>query len=408
MRALATVAGLALIGGAIALVLRIGGSGGVSGPVAANAEGKNTEGEYVNNPFTAASGGDVPKLESTETEFDFGIMKFPLVDGDDPDTEPDGDSHVFTISNVGKGVLKLAKGPSTCQCTMSEMQGDRLELQPGESTKVTITWKPEVTADPFEKGASIWTNDPALFASDSEWKDGRIMFKVKGRVLNAVDVDPGALFLGVLAETEPTKFESLVYSIARDDLDVSIEKTSSEFITAKVEPATPEQLKERSALSGAVIRGEIAPKLPVGAVREQVTLSTNDPNRPELAISIEAQRQGPVSIAGRYWNNAYTMVDFDKFEAAKGIETSLYLYTAKLEQPIELKIVEVRPEGLEVTAEQDSAYADENRDRFKITVKVPPGRPPERLLGKEAGLARFETNIPDVPSIKFHIVYESR
>jgi len=178
-------------------------------------------------------------------------------------------------------------------------------------------------------------------------------------------------------------------------------------VTADIHPATPEELQELSAVAGFRIDGKIEPKLPVGRVTEKLTLSTSDDVRSELEISINAMRQGPISIAGRFWNNAEQYIDFQRFPAEKGIETTLYLYAAKQEPPFEIKLAEVQPAGLEVTAELDSEYAEPERERYLIKVKVPAGRAPERLYSKDAGFVRFETNNADVPAIKFHVIYES-
>lgn len=370
-----------------------------------DSEGRNKEGEYAENPFAAAKGSAVPKLEVAQTTFDFGIMKFPLKK--DASGKDIGDSYTFVIKNVGDAVLKLARGPSTCQCTLSSLEGETVEVPPGGSTDVKVEWTPTMMADPFEKSASIWTNDPALFATGSESADGKITLTVKGRVLEGYAVDPSLISLGTISETEPTKFQAVVYSVSTADLQIAVKQVTSEFITAEIVPVEPEKLKERSALSGWYVHGLIHPKLPIGRINETLTLSSNDESKPEAEIKIEARRQGPVSIAGRFWNDAYTMVDFKRFEAAKGIETTLSLYTAKQEPPLELNVSEIKPAGLEVTAERDAAYADPVRERHLIKVKVPAGRPPERLVNADAGRVIVTTNIAEVPALKFHLVYES-
>lgn len=290
---------------------------------------------------------------------------------------------------------------------MSSLTGESVEVPPGGSTEVKVTWAPDFPADPFEKSASIWTNDPARFQSDAETSDGRITLTVKGRVLESFSLEPSLVSLGTLSETEPTTFECFAYSLAEANLQVAVAKTSSEHITAEVVPVEPEKLAEKQALAGFAIRGVIQPKLPIGRLNETVTLTTSDTHKPEVTITIQARRQGPVSIAGRFWNDAYTYVDFKKFAAAQGIETTLSVYTAKQSSPLDLKLTSLKPEGLQVTATPDPTYADPSRERYLIKVQVPAGRAPERLVSGDAGKVEFETNIPEVPHLKFHIVYES-
>jgi hypothetical protein len=394
---------------AIALVFWMSGLG--AGTVV-NPDGKvvdserNAEGEYKANPFSKPLIGPFPKLEVSEKEFDFGLMKYPLIDRDG-DKEPDGDSHKFIIKNAGEGVLKLARGPSTCQCTMSDLK-DMVEVPPGGSTELTVTWKPDFPNDDFSKAATVWTNDPASFDEGSESSDGKAMFTVKGKVVQAVEVETETLSLGTLAEDKPTQFETGVFSRIEPQLEVSLKSASSPFITVEIVPMDAAKLEEKKALAGWKIRGTMEPKLPLGRIRETVVVSTNDETKPEITLTIEGQRQGPINIAGRFWDSSYTMIDFRRFAADKGISTTLSLYAGKQEQPLELQLVEVKPEGLVVTAERDAAYADPDRERWLVHVQVPAGRPPERLVGKEAGVVRLSTNLAEMPEVKFHIVYESR
>ena len=81
-----------------------------------------------------------------ETEYDFGKME----------TGGSG-RHEFVIHNTGKGILALEKGPTTCSCTVSEI--DRTQLAPGEVAKVTVQWHPKGHGT-FRQSASIRTNDP--------------------------------------------------------------------------------------------------------------------------------------------------------------------------------------------------------------------------------------------------------
>ena len=59
-----------------------------------------------------------------ETDYDFGRMEV----GEEQ-------SHVFTIRNEGEAPLVIVKGPTTCQCTISDVETGT--KAPGESAKVT-------------------------------------------------------------------------------------------------------------------------------------------------------------------------------------------------------------------------------------------------------------------------------
>ncbi len=363
---------------------------------------KNAEGEYLTNPFSRPTKGPFPKVETTERVFDFGLMKF------DPNPDSKGDSHVFVVRNVGEGTLWLARGPSTCQCTMNSLE-DKVQVPPGGSTEITVTWKPTGPDDNFSKSASIWTNDPTLFETDTESEpgEGKLLFTVKGKVLHGVEVDPTTFSLGTLNETQPTIITAAIFSRVASDLGVSVKETSSRYVTAELAPMDKAQLQQRKALSGWILTGRIDPTIPVGRIRESITLTTTDNLHPEVSLSISAQRQGPLSLAGRFWNNADMLVDFRKFRAADGCETTLSLYAAKGAEPLQLTLLEQRPPELKLTIARDEEFPDPDRERLTIHLQVPPGLPPDRLIGKEAGYVRLATNRPDVPELKFYVIYES-
>ncbi len=62
-----------------------------------------------------------------QDEFNFGKMDF----------REDG-KHEFTITNRGDQVLTVDLGSTSCKCTVGEIEHSRLD--PGQSTKVLITW----------------------------------------------------------------------------------------------------------------------------------------------------------------------------------------------------------------------------------------------------------------------------
>ena len=207
---------------AIVVVVWISGGGPsseTSGTTAAVEDAKKdpAEQELRQNPFPKPEKGPFPKVEVVEDTHNFGVTT--VYEG-----PSDGVSgrHTFVVKNVGEGVLKLAKGPSTCQCTMSSLT--ELEVPPGESTEIELAWKPEVVTDEFHKQASIWTNDPALWESEPYGGEGKLVFSIVGKVVDAVRVEPSHFSLGTVNEEEPTVLKTLIYSEVHDDLQLEVAK----------------------------------------------------------------------------------------------------------------------------------------------------------------------------------------
>jgi hypothetical protein len=405
MRFTAAAGGLVSLAAAFALVVWLTGGTSRSGIDAKSPEAKDpAKDEFPSNPYPKITQGPAPKVEVESSEHEFGLMKL----GDEG-------AHDFVVKNVGDAPLKLAKGPSTCQCTMSALS--ELVVPPGGSTVVTLTWKPEGVNEAFRKQATIWTNDPSLWEkTDESFRgEGEIVFTVSGKVFNSVEVEPSEFTLGTLDETQPTVVEAHVFSRVTKDLEVSLQETSSEVIDVEIESVPAEKLKEKDALTVYLVKCTIEPRLSVGRVRESITLKTNDNITPIVTIGITGFRQGPVTIGGRYWNQAYSMIDFENFDAAQGVATTLNVYTPQGDEKLGLELASKKPEWLEVEVESHglepelpSLPDEDRREWHSIKVRVPPGRPPERLIGSDAGTLVFKTNLEEVPEIKIRVVYESR
>lgn len=353
---------------------------------------------FETNPFEKPRVGPFPKIEIAETLYDFGVTKVGL-----PNSEVPSGTHGFVVKNVGEAPLKLAKGPTQCKCALAKL--NNLELAPGESTTITLEWKPLTPEEAFYKEATIWTNDPALWEGDVG--QGKLMLKIKGMAVPGMEVEPPFFQLGTLTDEGKT-IEANAFSRVLPDLKVEIESTSSPFVTAEVSPMTPEDTQALEALVAWKIVGKIDPRVGIGTLNETITLKTNDDTSPRVPIEINAFRQGPISIAGPFFLPTHTLVDFRQFDAAKGISTTLHLYGAKGPEPLKLELVSKKPEELEVEAVADTMFPEPDREHQMITIRVPAGLPPTRYDSSDAGGVKFRTNHPDVGKLDIHVFYESR
>ena len=88
-----------------------------------------------------------PKIISLEKEYDFGkIEEGSIV------------SHDFVITNNGDSELYLIKIGSTCGCTVAKPEKEK--LQPGETTKIKVTFNSEARSGRQKKYINIFNNDP--------------------------------------------------------------------------------------------------------------------------------------------------------------------------------------------------------------------------------------------------------
>src|ERR1700676_5756139 len=120
----------------------------------------------ANQPLPSSPNGPPGKAAVEKWEYDFGKMQVGA----------EG-RHEFVIRNVGQGPLTLEKGPTTCACTVEEIEHP--QLAPGEAANVLVTWHPKGRG-PFRQSATVRTSDP---------KAGSIELTVFGDVVSSYRVE---------------------------------------------------------------------------------------------------------------------------------------------------------------------------------------------------------------------------
>jgi hypothetical protein len=116
------------------------------------------------------------RIEFGDTVFDFGTMY-----------QHQEVTHFFTFRNVGAAPLNIGKVKSTCGCTAA--MPEKRELQPGEETKLKVTFKSGTFRDRITKHVHVDSNDPV---------EPRVTLTIQGRVKVEIDVKPRGIHVGSL------------------------------------------------------------------------------------------------------------------------------------------------------------------------------------------------------------------
>ncbi len=402
MKPSAILAGVASLALAFMLVSWISGARRPqpAGTVEAEAEKDPSKDEIRKNPFEKPIGDSAPKIEVAETTHRFGVMPFGV---------KGGWSHDFVVKNVGNDVLRLAKGPSTCQCTMSDLES--LEVAPGESTIIKLTWDPTGVSDHFYKSATIWTNDPALWekTDSSHPGDGAIVFTVEGEVHYPVAAEPDTISLGSISESEPTEIVTHIFSRVVDQLELSLdrEQTSPHIDSVTLTPVPPKEFPDEKIKCGYEMKALLKPTMALGPIEEQIVLNAGEQGT--VKIQVTGLRRGPFVFAGQGWFPSNARFSLGRFLASEGTSRKLTVYSPKREEPPEITVVKKVPDWLEVEiGPVEQIEGDEERERLTITFRVPANRPPERVVYSQKSVVHFRTNFPSMPEFKIYLVYESQ
>ncbi|QDU39436.1 hypothetical protein Mal4_37810 [Maioricimonas rarisocia] len=375
------------VGGALLTLLMTGMFvvTGCSDPVSVSesAAGENDKPDVPSDlPFEIPEEGPYAKVEVEELEHNFDRMLLG-----------ESGNHVFLFKNVGEAPLKLAKGRTQCKCTLSDLA--RNEIPPGEVGEVELTWTPVSAASEFTKQAQILTNDP---------DQPIVTLTITGGVFERVVVEPGKTWtLGVIPENDTARFDGLIFSQLDDDMEIESVETSNDALTITYEKLSDEQLERVDGLSGFRILGELEPRVDIGRFTETFSIKTNLEDVEPLDLSVTGNRIGPFSIVGPNWYAGRTLIDLGKAESDKGKKSTLSIFISPFGETLKFFDIETDPEFLKVSLNKDENFQSESRERYILTIEVPPGAQSGAWRMPDAGTIRVKSNHPEVPSFEFNV-----
>ncbi len=218
---------------------------------------------------TAIAQQALPRLEVEPTQFDLGRMEQEQV------------RHLtVTLRNTGQAPLRIEDVETSCGCTAAKP--DRDELQPGESTRLQITFNSKKFDGPQLKEVTIRTNDPHNPAQKVEIRvDVHAPLHIRPR--------PQMGFNRVGRGETP---ENTVV-ISTDDvpeLEITPEKYRRDLFDVTISPASAQTPAARE------VTVTLRPDAPIGMFRELITLRTNVPDAPTVDLEAAGEVVAPVMI----------------------------------------------------------------------------------------------------------------
>lgn len=341
------------------------------------------------SPFAPSDG--VPKVVVQQTEYKFGSME-PGKEG----------SHDFTLSNQGTGRLMLVTGSTSCSCALSKLE--KTELKPGESTKVTLTWRSKDYAGPYKQTATILTSDRGR---------PEVTFTVVGEVSQMVRADPPALVFTSLTDGQEANGQvRLLSAFASPPLEVLDHKLSDQAtarcFTVRFEPAAPtEEEKKKGFRSACLLRVTAKPGLPQGPFEQTILLRLNQEAHPALAVTVKGVVGSDIAIAGRGWNPDRKILDIGPVGNREAIQRQLVLLVrGSHAREVRFKCLKCDPDFLQVSLGETKVADDGAVSRTSLVVEIPKGSPPVNRLGTDqrpAGEILLETTHPQVPRLRIMV-----
>jgi|GEM_PF-2431173 hypothetical protein len=364
------------------------------------------------------SSGPFGKADIEETVFEFGTK---LVGSTD--------KHTFTIKNSGEGKLEIKLGKPTCQCTVGEITkvdgevikqgpfppGEEVALAPNESVNIAVQWVMKSETEKFRQQVPVFTTDPERRKLDLE---------ITGSVDGAVHLSPLGLWdLGELSRTEPTKAMGVAYSTVLSDFTISEVTRENSPVKVSWEPADDEFKESKNAKSAYKISVEIDPKVPIGQLRELISLKIQMPED-ELAVtdaeksepqvheqflnfSVYGHRSGPIEIrpvAGVGFSTTSNRLVLGEFPAAQGKKAKLTLFPKEMTEDLVLQSFEPA-DRFKITLGEGKVLG--KTKSYLLELEVLPG-PVGKHQNDQAQVVNLKLNHPEAPDLKLLIDYNAK
>ncbi len=338
-------------------------------------------------------------------------------------------SHKFVLKNEGEAPLEVMKGATSCKCTLSEMNENK--VAPGKSIEIELTWTPKTPQKVFGQTATIFTNDP---------KNQVIKLQVQGTANKLItftgDTDSGPHWsLPVMSSSDPVSYSGKIHTKYMDDFKLIKIESSNPGLTSSFKPLTPEELKEVDAKVGYSIDIKADPgKFPLGGLSERLIVKTDIPEshephpegephhhpegdghkhehhsgKREFVIQVSGNHTGPIRIVptfGVHWNPENMVLSLGEFSAKKGKTVSLSLFVEGIDETLKITDQTIEPDYLKFEIKKDEKFESKTKQRYELIFSVPAGIPTVSFgKGNRANIT-LKTNHPNAKIIQFNIQF---
>ncbi len=338
-------------------------------------------------PEAPGPGEPAPKVVVDQEEYDFGTMDYGSEMG-----------HDFKFTNAGQAPLVLTAGPTSCRCTVSKVNGDK--LLPGQSFKVTVHWKARDLSNHYRQTVQIYTNDPLRPV---------VKLSIVGEVSVALRAEPAELIFSQLSQDEPASGEVRLLCNRRQPLKILEHRLSDQalakFFQVSWEPLSEAELRDQKGVhSGALLKVTVKPGLPQGAFRQTILLVTNLKSMPSLSVDIEGSVGSDVTVAGEGWDATSGVVNLGFINSQTGVRRRLVLVAhGPHGKEVKYSIVRREPELLQVKLGSTTPIGNGTSTQTPLIIQIPKGSPPVNCLGSDQGKfgeITLGTNLPRTPKLR--------
>ena len=343
----------------------------------------------------AAPTGDAPKADVPESTHAFGTI------GSGAEGE-----HEFVIGNTGSAPLTLTKGATSCSCTVSDFEAAdgvaenaKKIVAPGSNTKVRLKWRGKGSGGPFRQQATVFTNDP---------RRPEIAFVIEGTVVPTWKAVPESIVLSQISAGAAVQATARIFTFGKDPPEIgklsTTDPQTSQFFSLSSAPLAAQEIAaETGATGGFLLSVDVKPGLPIGPLRQTITVELRIPEELVVDLPIEGSVAGDLALAGNAWDSSQQALLLGTVSGKIGSRAQVVL-TAKGPHRAAVKPVvrEVVPSSLVVEVGDGKPVGSGGVIRIPLSITIPPGSPPANHRCSHqapAGRVVLDTGHPDSPTL---------
>lgn len=223
---------------------------------------------------------DVPDIEIDGPTHDFGTL--PQMETAD---------HTFTIKNVGNMPLEILEVNPSCTCEKVALKDKT--IPPGSETILEVRYRGSTNSGKTRVAVYLKTNDP---------DEPEVVVSMFGIINGIAGVYPGHFNLGDIAQEESIRKSFVIYPRTYGHkLTVKSVTASSPLIKPKLQ-----RVKDKEIL--ARVNFEIQ-RLPLGAFRETITVTTDAEKYSEIHVGIEGTVVGKLLLEPNQFFMGFQQID---------------------------------------------------------------------------------------------------
>jgi hypothetical protein len=153
----------------------------------------------------------------------------------------------------------------------------------------------------------------------------------------------------------------------------------------------------------------VKPGLPLGPIRQTISLSTNLDTRPTVDIPLEGTVVSDISIVGRGWNADTGVLTLGTISGQEGAEQTLTIITrGPYRKEVRFKPGQIVPDLLRIQFGQTTPLAGGAVYCTSMTIRIPKGSRPASYLGarqSKYGEITIETSHPQARQLHLHVCF---